>query len=209
MEELYVRNTYNLIGDSFSQTRVTVWSKVEEFLNSIECGSKVLDAGCGNCKNMALRKDGVEFTGIDNSSTFVQMGRDIGFNVIEGDITDLPFEDRTFDYTICIAVIHHLSSPENIQEAINELLRVTKKRVLVSWWYDVSRYINATRNKSIVISENERLIPWKHKNTTYFRYYNFINPFDITRTIPPSHEYQISEELGNIFMEISITNSNV
>jgi ubiquinone/menaquinone biosynthesis C-methylase UbiE len=209
MEELYVRNTYNMIGESFSHTRVTVWNKVEEFLNRIECGSKVLDAGCGNCKNMAFRKDEVEFTGIDNSFTFVQMGRDIGFNVIEGEITDLPFEDKTFDYTICIAVIHHLSNSETIQQAINELLRVTKKRVLVSWWYDVSRSINATRNKSIVISENERLIPWSHKNRTYFRYYNFIKPIDITRIIPPSHEYQISEEMGNIFVEISITNSNV
>ena len=44
-----------------------------------------------------------------------------------GDIRKMPFENNTFDNTISIAVIHHLSTNEDIIKAIEELLRVTKK----------------------------------------------------------------------------------
>ena len=52
------------------------------------------------------------------------------------DILNIPYKTESFDYTICIAVIHHLSTVEKRKKAIEELERVTKKggKILVLVW---------------------------------------------------------------------------
>ena len=68
-----------------------------------------------------------EFYGCDFSESLVNICKDKGLNVILGDILNIPFKNDQFDYTICIAVIHHLSENEKRKKAIEELIRVTKK----------------------------------------------------------------------------------
>ena len=69
---------------------------------------------------MKYRED-CENYGCDFSQGLVDICKSQGLNVIYGDVLDIPYEDETFDYTICIAVIHHLSTGEKRQKAIKKL----------------------------------------------------------------------------------------
>jgi alkylated DNA repair protein alkB family protein 8 len=125
IEELHVKNVYNKIAKEFSNTRYRPWTCVEKFLNNIESNSIIADIGCGNGKNMNYRKD-CNFYGCDFSYELVQICLKKKLNVIEGDILNIPYKDNFSDYTICIAVIHHLSTKEMRLKAIEELVRITK-----------------------------------------------------------------------------------
>ena len=128
IEEINVKDVYNKIAKEFSNTRYRPWTCVESFLDNVEVGCKIGDIGCGNGKNMKYRVD-CENYGCDFSEELVKICTDDGLNTVYGDILSVPFEDKQFDYTICIAVIHHLSTPEKRKKAIDEVIRVTKKIV--------------------------------------------------------------------------------
>ena len=63
-------------------------------------------------------REDCENYGCDFSQGSVDICKSKGLNTIYGDVLDIPYEDETFDYTICIAVIHHLSTEEKRQKAI-------------------------------------------------------------------------------------------
>jgi ubiquinone/menaquinone biosynthesis C-methylase UbiE len=50
---------------------------------------------------------------------------------VYGDITKLEYPDNTFEASYCISVIEHLPV-DSIAIAINELLRVTRSKVLIT-----------------------------------------------------------------------------
>ena len=135
--EAKVKDFYNSYSERFSQTRYAVWDVVKNFNSSIDPKSKILDAGCGNGKNMAyLQNEGHTINGIDFSDSLLDICREKSLNVQNSDIRNLPFQDETYDYVISIAVIHHLSSYCEQDKAIRELLRVTRKggKVLFTVW---------------------------------------------------------------------------
>jgi ubiquinone/menaquinone biosynthesis C-methylase UbiE len=43
-----------------------------------------------------------------------------------GDCCHLPFTDNTFDYCMCVSVIHHLSTEERRSLCFREMVRVLK-----------------------------------------------------------------------------------
>ena len=135
IEDKYVKNVYDKIAHNFSHTRYRPWTCVEEFLGNVPKNTIIGDIGCGNGKNMIYRKDCHNY-GCDFSKELVKICIGRNLNVINGDILDIPYKDNMFDYTICIAVIHHLSTIEKRQKAIKELLRVTKDggEVLILVW---------------------------------------------------------------------------
>ena len=135
--ELSVQKFYNSNSKRFSQTRYSVWESVKNFNKLINPNSKILDAGCGNGKNMIyFKKNGHTVKGIDFSDSLLKICKSKDLDVLSSDIRSLPFENNTFDNTISIAVIHHLSTNEDRIKAIKELLRVTKKdgKILITVW---------------------------------------------------------------------------
>ena len=83
-----------------------------------------------------LYKPELEWKGCDFSKNLVEICENRGLNVIMGDALNNPYNSSNFDYTICIAVIHHLSTEEKRMKAISELVRITKKGgiVLILVW---------------------------------------------------------------------------
>ena len=59
LENLHVHGVYNVIADHFSNTRHKQWPNVVRFLDMLDCGSLVIDIGCGNGKY--LQGDGNAF----------------------------------------------------------------------------------------------------------------------------------------------------
>ena len=114
------------------------WSSVSGNLNpervshleNYLVGTKILDAGCGGGAYVEfLAKKGLEVTGVDKYEQFLQVARQdrIG-TYVRGDITNLPFPDKTFDCTYCFDVLEHIDD----RIAIQELARVTKKRLIIT-----------------------------------------------------------------------------
>ena len=64
----------------------------------------------------------------DEKNQFLDFGFKENINLFKSDLRDLTFKDRSFDYTITNATIHHIDLPH---KAITELYRVAIKGVLV------------------------------------------------------------------------------
>ena len=152
--------------EEFSKTRYSIWDSVKKFSENFKKDSIVLDAGCGNGKNMNYLKDKCEIIGIDSCKNFVTLCKERQLNVLESNILNLPFEDNTFDYIISIAVIHHLKTDTERYKAIDELLRVLKpngKMLVTVWAYESDKF---SENKNFKIGDN--IVKFNNNNRYYY-----------------------------------------
>ncbi|KAK9073005.1 hypothetical protein SSX86_007327 [Deinandra increscens subsp. villosa] len=135
IEKKYVHRVYDAIAPHFSATRFAKWPKVSTFLNNLQPGSIVLDAGCGNGKYLGLNPN-CFFIGCDISAPLIQICSDRGHEVLVADAVNLPYRSGYGDAAISIAVLHHLSTEHRRKKAIDELVRVVKKggHVLITVW---------------------------------------------------------------------------
>lgn len=136
MEQLHVTGVYDSIATHFSNTRHSPWPRIERFVESLPAGFVVADVGCGNGKYMGLNQ-GISIRGCDASEKLVEICvREKGYDVVTGDLLDIPFPSGHFDAVICIAVLHHISTLARRQRGVRELMRLLKPggRVLVSAW---------------------------------------------------------------------------
>ena len=110
------------------------------------------------------------FIGLDNCSSFLNICQQKSLNVLQSDITKLPFNDNTFDNIICIAVFHHLSNIERRMNCLKEMYRVLRLggQVLISVWSK-----NQSHNKKLNFNYGKNLVPWKSNKgiSKCFRYY--------------------------------------
>jgi ubiquinone/menaquinone biosynthesis C-methylase UbiE len=99
---------------------------------ALQRGSKVLDAGCGSGTNSIwLASHGFAVTGVDFSDFALSKAREqakvacvddrIDFRL--GDLTQLEFEDASFDAIFCIGVLMHIPQ---LEAALGELVRLVR-----------------------------------------------------------------------------------
>lgn len=123
-------NTKNFIGKLF----------VNNFLNSVVKTVRplnietVLDAGCGEgftLERLRKEKIGKKFEGIEYDQEAVDLAHKLypKLTVKKGDVNKLPYKSNSFDLVICTEVLEHLDNPK---KAYRELLRVSRKYVLIS-----------------------------------------------------------------------------
>ena len=195
IEEMYVKNVYNTIASEFDTTRYRPWTCVEEFLNTIPKGSIIGDIGCGNGKNMLYRKDCLNY-GCDFSESLVNICLQKNLNVICGDILDIPYKNDSFDYTICIAVLHHLSTVEKRKKAIEELERVTKKggKILVLVWA-----FEQEEQSRIKFTTQENFVDWRDKQQNLLgkRYYYVFQKNELESLVDEKKVEKSFYEKGN------------
>ena len=184
IEERHVKDVYNKIAKEFSDSRYRPWTCVENFLDNVEVGSKIGDIGCGNGKNMKYRVDCDNY-GCDFSDELVNICVNDKLDVVYGDVLSIPFKDGLFNYTICIAVIHHLSTIEKRRKAIDEVVRVTKKggKILLLVW--ALEQPDDARRKFV---EQDNMVSWKDKkgNLMGERYYYVFKKDELENLISDS-----------------------
>ena len=92
-------------------------------------GGRILEVGCGNGKTaLALYKKGFSVTGVDLSGSAVEMCRELlpdSGEFIRASVTDLPFDDGTFDGAAAFHVLEHLTDDE-MRLADRELFRALR-----------------------------------------------------------------------------------
>ena len=178
---------YDKISDHFNNTRQRIWGYVKKFLNNLEPNSTILEIGCGNGKNMLYRKD-LDFTGIDISQKQVDICLKKQLNVLKSNMTELPFQNSTFEYIICIATYHHLDNDDDRKKALYEMYRTLKTggKILLTVW---------------AMEQSLTLLGYKSDGKTYLRYYHIYREGElveeINRLCPLFKVLDIIWELGN------------
>ena len=194
IEKEFVNDTYDHIADEFSKTRYSVWKFVGDFLNNKK-NLFGLDIGCGNGKNMIHDN----MIGLDNNRAFVHMCNLSGKNVVLANCIDIPFHSNTFDYVICISVIHHLSTDERRKDCIWDMLRVLKKggQGLMNVW-------SCENQSKHIFVDGCNYVPWKSRTNpeqSNMRYYNIMNHDSFMKLINSFSGYMdimdVKNEKGN------------
>ena len=160
-EKKYVNDVYNTIYNEFSITRQYPWPFVKKFIESIKTYSLVCDVGSGNGKN--IYRNDIEYIATDLSYEMCKMSKN-KTDSVQSNVLSLPFKDNIFDTVISIACIHHLSSHERRQQAINECKRILKTggNLLISVWANSDKY-----------GSGDQFIKWNKNNDK--RYYHLFS----------------------------------
>lgn len=119
----------------------------------------MLDIGCGNGRNMIK-----EAIGCDNSLNLLKLGK----GSIRCNAVNLPFKDNSFEIVISVAVIHHLSSKERRNKAIQEFKRVMKEYGLIYVWN--FEYIK-NDYKKINDERKDVIATWRGKHSRYVHFF--------------------------------------
>jgi SAM-dependent methyltransferase len=211
-EAQYIGLVYNSISADFSRTRYKVWPCVSRFLDQIINESTtpsflVGEIGCGNGKNLAYlsgNNDRIKTIGVDISSELLNICRLQGLEVVLGSILNIPLNDHTLDYTLSVAVIHHLRDRADRIRALRELARVTRLggRCLITVWARVQNEGDGKRR----FATNDEMVPFKTKTgETHYRFYHLYDDGELADDLAHLPEFRVANlfiERGNYIAEL-------
>jgi len=147
MDKYNAKRIYSnhVLVDSYDSDRFTsaggkVFDTIEKniVLQNIPLKEKeisVLEVGSGTGRfTIELAKLGLNVTACDISAPMLKKVKEKLLNLnleryatlVNGDIYNLPFEDNSFDYVVCMRVLNQLRKKQNKNEALKELCRVCK-----------------------------------------------------------------------------------
>lgn len=140
-EDLTIKNGYFDSGKKSKSQQKTfdICIQILEDLVAQNNGmNSLLDAGCGTgditCEFHHKFPQFTEIVGIDFLPEVISTAQDkkpdkyVWF--LQADILDTPFDDRRFDVTICLDVLHHIHR-DDFKTAIRELTRITDKYLII------------------------------------------------------------------------------
>lgn len=205
MEKEYVKDVYEEIAEKWDSTHGYLWKGIKEFILKLTPYSNVLDAGCGNGKNMLLRDD-CNITGFDFCQKSIQICNDKKkLEVMIANTKYLPYRDNCFDATFSVAVLHHIV--EKREEVIRELIRVTKPNGLlfIQVWANT-----VEKNKKFIhISGNDYFVTWfvnpTRKIKRYYHLFDYQEFIDLFALFNVSI-VNIKEEMNNWIIILSKNN---
>ncbi len=105
----------------------------EEFLFGLKKDIKILEVGCNVGSQLhCLQEMGfTNLVGVDINRQALEVSKKnlLGIDVMLASAFDLPFKDNYFDLVFTSGVLIHIS-PKDIQKALKEIVRVSKKYIL-------------------------------------------------------------------------------
>jgi ubiquinone/menaquinone biosynthesis C-methylase UbiE len=119
----YAKNTKGNL-EQYKDFAKTVRENVTEGNNVLEVAP-----GPGYLSIELMKMGNYNITGLDISKTFVQIANQnakeegVNVNFTEGDASNMPFDNETFDFVVCTAAFKNFTKPIM---AINEIYRVLK-----------------------------------------------------------------------------------
>jgi ubiquinone/menaquinone biosynthesis C-methylase UbiE len=144
---------------------------------------KILDIGCGNCRNLIpFEYNDFDCYGIDFSEEMLKCAMEYGkkhelkIKIKQAFATELPFPEQYFNYILCISLLHHLNEQERIK-ALREIKRVLKPngKAVIAVWNKLQ--------KRFFLKKKDICIPWHVGNVAYQRYYHPFTSFELKRLL--------------------------
>jgi len=120
------------IWDELYSKERNKWKRETKSFNGVLNGKKVLELGVGNGKTLkSILKDKPKFIkAVDFSKNAIEICksefRDEKIEFVEGNVTNLPFEDEEFDIIICYYLLNNLNKDEQ-KTTVKEIHRVLSK----------------------------------------------------------------------------------
>lgn len=166
---------WNTIAEGWSSFRQKIYKK--ELYNLNWKKGKLLDVGCGNCRNLLPFKN-LDLYGIDFSSDMLKQAEKFckkhNFKVAlkKANMIKLPFKDNFFDYCLCLATLHHVNK-QNADKTLKEIYRILKKngQCFISVW-------NKWQPRFLLKKKESNILWGKHR-----RYYYFYNYFELKKLL--------------------------
>jgi ubiquinone/menaquinone biosynthesis C-methylase UbiE len=197
IEKNNVKDVYEIISKHFSNTRAFSWSWINDFVNSLEKNSLILDIGCGNGRNMEFKN--YNFIGIDNCDGFLNICREKKLNVLNANMTNIPLRSNTFDAIICIASFHHLSSNISRLNSLLEMKRLLKNngKIMLSIW-SINQPL---KTKKVFKKYGNTIVTYNKVGEIYERYYYIFKIDEIKKLFIQSgllllkHNYDCGNEI--------------
>ena len=192
-------SSYPLIGEATSS-----YPLVCEATSSYPLVGEI---GCGNGKNLAYLSGAngrIRTLGIDISAELLEICRGKGLEVVLGSILAIPLDDHALDYTLSVAVIHHLREKEDRILALRELARVTRLggRILITVW---ARNQSTADGKRRFATNDERVGFKTKTGETHYRFYHVYDDGELADDLAQVHELRIVKlfmEKGNYVAEL-------
>jgi SAM-dependent methyltransferase len=100
----------------------------------------VLDVPCGTGRmRSVLERRSMRYVGVDVSMSMLREAqRFAGDGLMQAAVERLPFQDESFEVVVCCRLLHHLQEPEQIEAVVQELVRVSHRLVIASFWDSAS-----------------------------------------------------------------------
>ncbi|MFH1284373.1 MAG: class I SAM-dependent methyltransferase [Candidatus Peregrinibacteria bacterium] len=169
-----VAEDYKKLSDEFDTTRKYDWKEFEFFLPYIKNNDFLVDLGCGNGRFFQFihKHKKIKYLGIDNNPPFIKKAQKTYKNAtfIEGDMLNIPVEDKKADIVISIAALHHIPSKKLRAATIEEMHRILRKNstLMLTVWNlfqpKYKKYIWKSRLKHILslgkYDSRDTFIPW-------------------------------------------------
>jgi len=180
-DQLYV---WDSIAESWHNLRRKPLLSVIRDLSAKWDHGKLLDVGCGNCRNTVIfAKHDFDCYGIDFSKEMIKYAEkfckqnNVKVNLRVANATTLPFKDESFDYVICTAVLHHLSTEQERKRVLSEIKRVLKKKgeALISVWNKLQ--------PNFLFGSKERYVGWRIESATYYRYHHLFSYWELKKLL--------------------------
>ena len=152
--------------------------EINNLLEKIKPG-KILDLGCGNCRNLLpFARKGFDCYGIDFSENILKNAQifakknNFKVKLKKARLEKIPFKKESFDYLLSIATLHHLNKNDQ-EKAVKEMSRVLKKNgiAVVSVW-------NKWPFSLLIKNKYEK---WHKQGKIYYRYYYLFTPLEIKK----------------------------
>lgn len=170
------QDTYDAISENWETKRLHSWKPIEEFLENIESkeDKTLIDLGCGGGRNLELgeklgfKKENI--LGSDYSIRQLNTVKQKGFKTKQAELTNLPFEDNSFDIVICIAAHHHLLEKEEQLKSLEEIKRILndKGKILLSNWFPEKEFLDKQleKKKFEFLDENKQKVKVTYTDTS-------------------------------------------
>jgi ubiquinone/menaquinone biosynthesis C-methylase UbiE len=118
----------SLVYDSWmKEIQFRKFEGILPMLSHVPPKAKAVDVGIGTgLFEEFLANKGVylEVKGVEIDPKMLEEARKKGFDVVTASAEQLPFDESSFDLTVCLDVLH----ATNAERAMNELVRVTRPR---------------------------------------------------------------------------------
>jgi ubiquinone/menaquinone biosynthesis C-methylase UbiE len=151
---------------------------------------KILNVGCGTGRSSQYLSEFGEVVSVEYDKHCCEFAAEkTGLEIINGSITELPFEDNSFDLVCAFDVIEHV---EDDQLAVSEMKRVAKSSGIVfitipafmSLWshHDVINHHFRRYKLAQIVALFNKVADGNKLFTSYFNFFLFI-PIYITRIV--------------------------